>query len=56
MNIKKCFRLYKIQIVELVWARAKDEQKGTLEEFWNGAHLEDEQREDREIRGCRRLH
>ena len=31
-------------------------KKGSLEElFWNGAHLEDEEREDLEIRGCKRL-
>ena len=37
-------------------ARAKEwMKKGSLEEFWNGAHLEDEKREDLEIRGCRRL-
>ena len=28
-----------------VWTK-----KGSLEEFWNGAHLEDEEREDLEIR------
>ena len=27
-------------------------QKGFLEEFWNGAHLEYEESEDLEIRGC----
>ena len=30
-------------------------KKGSLEEFWNGVHLEDEEREDLKIRGCRRL-
>ena len=30
-------------------------QKGSIEEFWNGAHLEYEEREDLEIRECRRL-
>ena len=30
-------------------------RKGSLKEFWNGVHLEDEEREDLEIRGCRRL-
>ena len=30
-------------------------KKGSLDEFWYGAHLEDEEREDLEIRGCRRL-
>ena len=30
-------------------------KKGSLEEFWNGAHLKDEEREDLEIRGSRRL-
>ena len=30
-------------------------RKGSLEEFWNGAHLEDEEREDLEIRGYRKL-
>ena len=30
-------------------------KKGSLGEFWNGAHLEDEEREDLEIRGCMRL-
>ena len=33
-----------------IWAK-----KGSLEEFWNGAHLEDEEREDLEIRGGSRL-
>ena len=30
-------------------------KRGALEEFWNGAHLEDEEKEDLKIRGCRRL-
>ena len=30
-------------------------KKGSLEGFWNGTHLEDEEREDLEIRGCKRL-
>ena len=30
-------------------------KKGSLEEFWYGDHLKDEEREDLEIRGCRRL-
>ena len=30
-------------------------KKGSLEEFWNAAHLEDEEREDLGIRGCKRL-
>ena len=30
-------------------------KSGTLQEFWNDAHLEDGEREDLEIRGCRRL-
>ena len=30
-------------------------KKGSLEEFWNGAHLEDEEREGLGTRGCRRL-
>ena len=30
-------------------------KKGFLGKFWNGAHLEDEEGEDLEIRGCRRL-
>ena len=30
-------------------------KKGSLEEFWNGAHSEDEETENLEIRGCRRL-
>ena len=30
-------------------------KKGSLEEFWNGAHLEDEEREDLGIPGGRRL-
>ena len=30
-------------------------KKGSLEEFKNGAHLEDEEREDLGIPGCRRL-
>ena len=29
--------------------------KDSLEKFWDGVHLENEQREDLEIRGCRRL-
>ena len=33
-----------------VWTK-----KNYLEEFWNGAHEEDEGKEDFEIRGCRRL-
>ena len=30
-------------------------KKGSLRQFWNGAHLEDEEGEDLEFRGCRRL-
>ena len=30
-------------------------KKGALEEFWNGAHLEDKETEDLEIPGCRKL-
>ena len=30
-------------------------KKGSVEEFWNGAHLEDEEGEGLEIRGCRKL-
>ena len=30
-------------------------KNGSLEEFWNGAHLEDEEKEDLEIRGCTKL-
>ena len=30
-------------------------KEGPLWEFWNGAHLENEEREDLEIRGFRRL-
>ena len=29
--------------------------KDSLEKFWSDVHLEDEEREDFEIRGCRRL-
>ena len=28
-------------------------KKGNLEKFWNGVHLEEEEKEDLEIRGCR---
>ena len=31
-------------------------KKGSLEEFWNDTHLEDKERENLEIRGCKRLH
>ena len=30
-------------------------KKDSLEKFWNGVHLKDKEREDFEIRGCRRL-
>ena len=30
-------------------------KKGSLEEFQNAAHLEDEERKDLDIRGCRKL-
>ena len=30
-------------------------KKGSLEEFWNCAHLKDEEREDLYVRGCKRL-
>ena len=30
-------------------------KKGSLEKIWNGVRLEEEEREDLEIRGCRRL-
>ena len=30
-------------------------KKGSLEQNQNGAHLEDEEKEDLEIHGCRRL-
>ena len=39
-----------MQTVKLVWPK-----KGSLEEFYNGAHLEDKEREDLGIPGCRRL-
>ena len=54
MNIKnKVFLLYKIQTFKLVWARAKDGPRKVPSK--NGAHPEDEEREDLEIRGCRSL-
>ena len=30
-------------------------KKGSLEKFWKGVHLEDEEKEDHEIRGCKTL-
>jgi hypothetical protein len=30
-------------------------KKGSLKKIWNGVHLEEGEREDLEIRGCKRL-
>jgi hypothetical protein len=30
-------------------------KKGYLNKLWNGVHLEEEEKEDLEIRGCRKL-
>ena len=56
MNIKNSVSDY-IKYKQLNWYGhvQKWTKKGSLEEFWNGAHLEDEEREDLENRGCRRL-
>ena len=29
-------------------------KKGYLEKFWNGIHLEEEEKEDLEIHGCKK--
>ena len=47
---KFAVRLHKIQTVELEeWMK-----KGYLEKCWNGARLEEENKEVFEIRGCRK--
>ena len=44
--------VYKIQTVGMVWPWMKT---GSLEKFWNCVRLEEEERKNLEIRGCRRL-
>ena len=56
MNIKNSVLDY-MRYKQLNWYGLvqRMDHEGSLEEFWNGAHLEDEEREDLGIRGCRRL-
>ena len=50
------FRLYKKQTVKLVWPRAKIDQEWPPRRILDWcSHLEDEEREELVIPGCRRL-
>ena len=44
--------MHNIQTVELVWPRAMDEER-LPRKLWDSVHLEEEQKEVTEIRGCR---
>ena len=56
MNIKNSVSDH-IRCKQLNWYGhvQRMDKKDSLEEFWNGAHLKDEEREYLEIYGCRRL-
>ena len=52
-NIKNSVLDY-IRYKQLNWYGQERMKKGSLGKFWNVAHLEHEEGEDLEIRGCRR--